>query len=383
MNEKEKAAVAANPQFQYKGNQKDAIPQQKEDMPIDIFLGTHDGAGDPIQEIVKEMKEGTEGRPIGMFRIKTANQAVKDAAEKPDPKPLFDSLWYEGEVCCLFSDSNLGKSILAVQMADAIAKTHSVLYVDFELSEKQFQLRYTDENSGVRHVFPDYFRRAEIEPDAILYEGNFEDAVLDNIEKDAINVGAKVLIIDNLTYLCNQTEKGDQAGQIMMKLIRLKQKYGWSLLIIAHTPKRPLSNPITSNDLAGSKKLYNFFDSVFAIGQSSKDPGLRYLKQVKVRASEFRYDKDNVMVFRVEKSNGWLHFEFVGYDTEKNNLREMTDEDRGQEDANVMELYREGKSLRDIADTLGISKSKAGYIINRNPDASTMSKQRTGGTERT
>ena len=40
---------------------------------------------------------------------------------------------------------------------------------------------------------------------------------------------------------------------------------------------------ITSNDLAGSKRLYNFFDSVFAIGKSAQDGGLRYVKQLKVR----------------------------------------------------------------------------------------------------
>lgn len=56
----------------------------------------------------------------------------------------------------------------------------------------------------------------------------------------------------------------------MMKLMNLKKQYGWSLLVIAHTPKRNLSSPITQNDLAGSKKLYNFFDSVVAIGKSAK-----------------------------------------------------------------------------------------------------------------
>ena len=29
------------------------------------------------------------------------------------------------------------------------------LYVDCELSDKQFQLRYTDKESGQRHIFPD------------------------------------------------------------------------------------------------------------------------------------------------------------------------------------------------------------------------------------
>ena len=52
---------------------------------------------------------------IGMFTVKTANRAIKEAALRPNPDALWLSLWYEGEVCCLFSDSNLGKSIYAVQ----------------------------------------------------------------------------------------------------------------------------------------------------------------------------------------------------------------------------------------------------------------------------
>ncbi len=82
---------------------------------------------------------------VGMFTIMTANRTIQDAKLRPDPAPLWMTLWYEGEVCCLFSDSNLGKSIYATQIAADIAQKQKVLYFDFELSDKQFQLRYTDE----------------------------------------------------------------------------------------------------------------------------------------------------------------------------------------------------------------------------------------------
>ena len=81
---------------------------------------------------------------IGMFTVKTANRTIKEAALRPNPDALWLTLWYEGEVCCLFSDSNLGKSIYAVQIATSIADKQRVLYFDFELSDKQFQLRYSD-----------------------------------------------------------------------------------------------------------------------------------------------------------------------------------------------------------------------------------------------
>jgi F0F1-type ATP synthase epsilon subunit len=81
---------------------------------------------------------------VGMLAIKKVNDSLQDASKMPNPVPLFLELWYQGEVSCLFSDSNLGKSLYAVQFAEIIAKNHSILYLDCELSEKQFQLRYTD-----------------------------------------------------------------------------------------------------------------------------------------------------------------------------------------------------------------------------------------------
>ena len=261
----------------------------------------------------------------------------------------------------MFSDSNLGKSIYAVQIATKIAETKKVLYFDFELSDKQFQLRYSDEQ-GDLNVFPDNLYRVEINRESLDVD-NFEEAIIGNIEQAALQTGAKVLIIDNLTYLCIASEKGDVAGALMFRLMALKKKHGLSMLILAHTPKRCLSNPITQNDLAGSKKLYNFFDSVFAIGRSAKDSNLRYIKQLKVRYGNYTYDSDNVIVAAIEKVGTFLQFVNIGYATEKEHLKEPSEKDVSREIANIKLLSEQGKSIRDIANELNISKSKVGRIL--------------------
>ena len=301
---------------------------------------------------------------IGILSIKTANQTLDDASTRPDPEELYHELWYEGEVCCLFADSNLGKSIFAVQMADEIARTRNVLYVDCELSDKQFQLRYCKHETGERHIFPDCLYRAEINPYAIGAEG-YEQHIINDIETAAHKLNCKIIIIDNLTYLCNASEKGDVAGLFMMKLMSLKKKHGWSLLIIAHTPKRNMSNPITQNDLAGSKKLYNFFDSVFAIGKSAKDNRLRYVKQIKVRAGEYRYDSDNIIVYEIDPGDGFLHFELIGYACEKEHLKAKEDDENTTQIQNILELKSQGKTVRDIAGIMGMSKSAVGRALKK------------------
>lgn len=311
------------------------------------------------EELIKHLtilKTIEQAENVGMFVVKTANQTIKDASLRPNPKPLWLTLWYEGEACCLFSDSNLGKSIYGVQIATSIAEEQKVLYFDFELSDKQFQLRYTDEQ-GALYEFPNNLYRVEINPET-LNTTNFEEMVISNIEQTAVQTKTKVLIIDNLTYLCIAAEKGDVAGSLMSRLMALKKKYGLSMLILAHTPKRCLSNPITQNDLAGSKKLFNFFDSVFAIGKSAKDNNLRYIKQLKVRYGSFTYDSDNIIIYSIEKVGSFLHFVCTGYSTEREHLKEPTDKDASEISDRVKELASTGKTYRSIATELGISVSK-------------------------
>ncbi len=300
---------------------------------------------------------------VGMFDVKTANQTIAEAKQRPNPDSLWLSLWYEGEVCCLFADSNVGKSIYAVQIATEVAKKKKVLYFDFELSDKQFQLRYTDDDGNL-FSFPDNLFRVSINSEK-FDSTNFEDAIIRNIEDTAVQSDAKVLIIDNLTYLCCSAEKGDLAGSLMMRLMALKRKYNLSMLILAHTPKRDLSRSITQNDLAGSKKLYNFFDSVFAIGKSAKDSNLRYIKQLKVRYGNYTYDADNVIVCSIEKNDAFLQFTKIGFDDEREHLKERSEKDQAKDIEDVKALKAQGKSVRDIAKDLGMSKSKVDRLLKK------------------
>ena len=120
------------------------------------------------------------------FIIKTANDTIKEAAQRPDPKPLFLTIWYETQACCLFADSNVGKSILGVQVGAEIAMFQTVLYFDFELSDKQFQLRYTDKTTGKLHEFPQNFYRLEINIEGIDFDTDFEEAIIKNMEQSGI-----------------------------------------------------------------------------------------------------------------------------------------------------------------------------------------------------
>ena len=65
---------------------------------------------------------------IGLFTVLKGNEWLEQANKRPIPNPLFNCLWYEGEICILFADTNLGKSILAVQIATDLSAKYNVFY---------------------------------------------------------------------------------------------------------------------------------------------------------------------------------------------------------------------------------------------------------------
>ncbi|MCQ2186452.1 MAG: AAA family ATPase [Bacteroidales bacterium] len=314
----------------------------------------------PTEAIRAEM-ETRRGHAAGLLTIKSANDTIADAILKPDPVNLYDELVIENEITCMFGDSNCGKTIMAVQIGEEIAQSRNVLYADFELSEKQFQKRYTGRGGEV-HIFPSSFYRATMNTCSMDSE-NFEDVIFSSIKAAAEKVNAKVIIIDNLTYLCNESEKGEVAGRFMKKVLGMKSE-GYTVLVVAHTPKRSMINPMTQNDLAGSKKLMNFFDSAFCIGHSAKDNHLRYIKQVKVRSAELKYDADSVLIFQIGTDENALRIQNLGKGRERAHLKSMSEEDVQNLEQRILSLHAQGYSYRQIQSEVGVSKSTVGRVVN-------------------
>ena len=334
------------------------------------------GVEDIKTEAEQLLKQGNEAKESkGLFTVKTASRWIEQAKTRPIPQMLFGEFWFEGELCILFADTNLGKSILAVQIGNSISKGEQIrgfkletpkqpiLYFDFELSDKQFENRYSIKFEQ-HYNFDNNFIRVEINPDATIPENQtFEDYLNHSLERSINETGAKVLIIDNLTYLKNETEKAKDALPLMKHLKALKNKYGLSILALAHTPKRDLSKPITRNDLQGSKMLINFCDSSFSIGESHSDKNLRYLKQIKQRNTEQIYDAENVCVCQIDKPLNFLLFEFVNFGKESEHLKQHTEKDKEKLNEKVSELKQQGRSLREIGVELGISHMKVSRIL--------------------
>ncbi|PKG43798.1 AAA family ATPase [Psychroflexus sp. MES1-P1E] len=327
---------------------------------------------DLIAEDLSKNKEKLENNKFksGCLIVKKANLWIEDAKNRPIPNMLFSELWYENEVCILFSDTNNGKSVLAVQIGESISrgmpvsgfklesKPQRVLYMDFELSDKQFENRYSEDYHN-HHQFSSNFLRAEIDTELDIpknYKG-VEDYLCNTLEDTVKKYNVSVLIIDNLTFLSSENEKAKDALVLMKTLKKLSKKLNLSILVLAHTPKRDESKPLTKDHLAGSKMLMNFCDSSFVIGTSSQDYSYKYIKQIKQRNTEHLYHSENIILCSIEKTTNFLGFQFISYDEERKHLKTYDTSDLDERDEQMKQLISEGLTNVEIGKRLGLSEA--------------------------
>jgi transcriptional regulator with XRE-family HTH domain/archaellum biogenesis ATPase FlaH len=328
-----------------------------------------------------------------LLRYKTAKDWFASTEAKPAPKALCGHFWHEGELAIMFADTGLGKSVLAVQIANSIAESDSdasdifacksegrtVLYLDFELTDKQFELRYSGENDDgeAEHMaMSDRFLRGTIDLYADVPDGmTFTQYLMQEIERCIDETGARVLIVDNISFLRGSQTSVHEATAMMRDLRRLMERREVSILVLAHTPKRIARRPLTLNDLQGSKALSNFADSIFAIGESCLGPDIRYIKQLKCRSREIVYDAGYVPGLMILKTGASLDFEHVAFGTELSHLKDFDAAHRLRHErwTEIDRLRRTGLSQREIADKLDVSAATVNRYISTYvsyPDAS-------------
>jgi RecA-family ATPase len=324
--------------------------------------------------LTNENSKANNPRQGEFLTIKSANEWIDEAKSKPIPKMIFGPFWYEEELCILFADTNQGKSLLAVQIIDSVTKGLStlglemelkasrVIYFDLELTSKQFEMRYAqyDKERDVlfdHFDFSELFLRAEINPYGFEEDiEEYESFLFKEIETQAAKSGAKILVIDNLSCVISDNEKARNTTPFLIRLNNLKKIHGWSILLIAHTPKRNLFAPISRNDIQGSKSFINLIDSCFAVGESQKDPSIKYLKQIKVRYGAFKYSSENVLVCKIGKDSNFSSFRFLQFGKESDHLKQLNPVDKSQMKTKALELKNEGHTNVKIAQELGVSE---------------------------
>ena len=356
------------------------IPNYVYERPAEIELIRAMARGTITPQDAKKLEKLTEQAPDPKeaFIVKTAADWLQLGNLQQNSDTLFGDFWYEGELCILFADTNVGKSILAVQIGNALsrgeaipgfqmkAQSENVLYFDFELSTKQFEKRYTSHIHGP-HQFSPNFYRVVFNPGATGDKkfASYADYMNNALENILTTTKARIIIIDNITCLRSSTDSAASAISLMRNLQAIKNKYGLSVLVLAHTPKRNAARPITRNDLQGSKMILNFADSAFALGESQATSGLRYLKQIKQRSSSQTYGTSSVCLCRIVKPCNFLQFEFTDNGNEYDHLMHYTEQNRKNIETRILDMRRRGLTFRAIAAETNLALATVDRMIRR------------------
>jgi len=306
------------------------------------------------EQLIKQCNDEAD---LNLFEVQTANEAIKMAMAQPDPVQLYPPLVLENEITICFADTGAGKTALAFQMAIAIAsKGYTTLYLDLELSLKQFQRRYTS-SDGTPYELPNNLYRAGF---ARLNKTPKNESYIDCFFRSLIalikKTGARVIFLDNLTKLAaSDTDTAKATIPIIERLNVLKNDYGLTIIVLEHNKKVGTDRPIQLNDLQGSKMKSNLVDAVFTIGRSANDKNIRYIKQLKVRDGEVIYDTENVKVCELSKDKGYLSFIEISYGSEFEHLTQPTKENNQILIEQAKELKNSGKTQREISRAIGRS----------------------------
>ena len=323
-----------------------------------------------------------------VLKSQKLNEALEKASKQKPPKKLFGQLWWEKELAVVFATTNVGKTILGMQIAEALASGSNVfqedtvfenecdpmkvLYLDYELSLSQIVNRYTELNGENLYRFDDNLIRLEKNFEFEFKKGDsVEQFISEDIQSYIEEHKPKALIIDNLSVLRSGTESAKEALPLMHMLNNLKGKHEISILVVGHTPKKDAFTPINITHLQGSAQISNALDGCFAIAMC-KDNERRYIIELKQRNVAYLAHADNVVVCEVRKDINFLQFHFIGFDYESNLLNELDQKAKDLIVDSIMILKKQGKSDREIAHVVPYRKSKVNEIYNENKDTWTQ-----------
>jgi AAA domain len=285
-------------------------------------------------------------------RLHRANDWIDLKALKP-PAALFDDFWREGELALLFGAAGVGKSLLAVQIGDALARGRAiagfemsatqrrqVLYVDLVLSDEQWAMRYSREARGG-------LRRAYKFSAGLYRDRPFEGEPLVDWLRAIISAEKiSVVIIDDLSVITRSDDGTRETLGVIRELRKMTRELGVSVLVLADSLPLVYTRRIGERDLRSNRVLCAYADSVFAI-EAPTGGDRRYLVKTRSQAGEPIWThRSPVRIILTAGPDGSVGFE----------REEMTREQRDLI-RRIKQMHDGGQTFRNIADMLEISKS--------------------------
>jgi len=258
---------------------------------------------DPYKKQRREADKWRKANDTGIspFLIKRASAKQP---ERGTQQPLFGDLWRTGELAVLIGEPGVGKSLLATQLAEVIARAakHSVngvptakkplrvIYFDFERTQEQFSSIYSCQPFPATPYREEYKFRFDIArldictdiPDA--FKGSVDHYIRHWVIEEICEGNAKVFLIDSIAHL----SIGTTVEKVMRALRVAVSKSGASVLVVAQAKPKRRPSAVTLADI--SIRALLDADTILAVARSTAHPDIRYVKDLKSRTSQLTAD---------------------------------------------------------------------------------------------
>jgi hypothetical protein len=286
-----------------------------------------------------------------------------------EAEQIFDAFWREGELALLFGPSGVGKSIFAVQLAEALASgrgiegfdmpaaARNVLYVDLVMSGMQFKRRYMIANEAGREAETFGFARR------FFRERPDTTEKLAEWLRQVVKKGTfRVVIIDDLSAIKRTNDGTRETLALMRELKSLAGETGISILAIAGCERQRKGEFTDERHLGRSRVLADAADSVFALGFHPYAEGWRCLVQTRSpRSAPAVWNQSNAPSCRIDTVR-------AGFPEMRFDMRfeaKMDDETRALV-CTIHQMRAEGSlTYQQIADRLEISVSTVGRYLKK------------------
>lgn len=295
--------------------------------------------------------------PTAIQTPRKANECFTGPKRSIEARPMFDEFWRKGELALMFGAAGTGKSVLAVQIADALARgkplagfrmptsREKVLYVDLNLRDSQFKSRYS-----IAGKEPKRYKFAErLYRDRPPANADLVDWLREMVKAN----GFSAVVIDDLSAVKTSHDGTTETLKIMRRLRQLGDGLDISILVLAESDEPGRKGLVSTTDLGRSRVLCGVADSVFAIGSQMNKTYDRYIIQRRSRGAAMFWTERNGPVARIERlESGMLGFVFDG------RFEAKMDDAEVQLIRRIRSMYDAGRTFRGIAETLDISKTR-------------------------
>ena len=283
--------------------------------------------GDTSQRLAalkqRQNRTGEQGKKKPLFAVENWAELMAKTSDEPK-KQLAGSFWHEKELCVFVGQTGVGKSAVALDLANRIATgkegpqlygfevetdSQKVLYFDFENDPEEQKQR----TKGVQ-MHPNLFR-VDFSAESDTANPTADDIIqgIKELLNEGPCAGCRVVILDNVSYLFdnNGRDMHEDTKTLMKSLNQLRKQYDAAFLVIAHRNKGDFG-ALTINAVAGSSNMTRFAQSCFGIAEwaGEEADGRVYFRQIKYgRARKKRWTSSNVLTGRLSAASGMLRVE--------------------------------------------------------------------------